>query len=152
MVLEKIGGGFIINVGLNDKRKHNRINYLKRKYDVLYSKGEYNKNKYKRFVYAVSKEYMMTRWQRQQTKYVIDNTDFRTLERGNQHNSISWKAIVTAICFYFMRKDGRPLTYSSKFLQTIGLNKATYDCIAKKLNGGYDSQSMDNTYYIVEKT
>ena len=123
--------GIIKTFGLKSKRKHNRVKYLQRKYETMYDKGIYNKNQYKRFVHVVSSNYMMTRDQRKQAKYIIDQFNFNELFCSNNKIQGSWETIVTAICFYVMKKDNsrRPLPYNHKFVRSVSLTKHIYDRI-----------------------
>lgn len=141
----------IKNAGLDNKKKFNRIYYLQKKYEKWYDKGTYNKNQYKRFVHVVSSNYMMTRNQREEAKELIENNDLKSLYSFNNHIKGDWKTVVTAICFYVMRKDNRPLPYRGGFVQSIGLNNRVYNVIVKKLRGKEVSQDEANTYYLIEK-
>lgn len=148
-----MGADKIKSVGLNTKRKYNRVKYLQNKYETMYDKGLYNKNQYKRFVHVVSSNYMMTRDQRQEAKHIIDKSDLRTLMRGNPAYNCGWRAIVTAICFYVMRKynSRRPLPYNKEFVRSVSLNKHVYDIISSKLREEEVKTSHDITYYLIEK-
>lgn len=145
--------GIIKTVGLKSKRKHNRVKYLQRKYETMYDKGIYNKNQYKRFVHVVSSNYMMTRDQRKQAKYIIDQFNFNELFCSNNKIQGSWETIVTAICFYVMKKDNsrRPLPYNHKFVRSVSLTKHIYDRISHKLKEKGLSQSEVLTYYLIDK-
>ena len=146
-----MGAEIIKAGGLDTKRKFNRINYLQNKYERMYDKGTYNKNQYKRFVHVVSSNYMMTRDRRNEAKELIDKHDLRTLMRGNPAYTCGWEAIVTAICFYVMRKENRPLPYKGKFIQSTGLNNRIYNRIVKKLKANEVKPCNDITYYLIEK-
>jgi hypothetical protein len=143
----------LIKVGLENKRKENRINYLQKRYETMYDKGEWNKNQYKRFVDVISSTYMMTRTQRKKAKYIIDKVDLRSLNRGNRFQDIPWEGLITAICFYIMKKDNnkRPIRYNTNFVRSVSLTKPSYNLIQTKLEGMEDSHTLDNTYYIVDK-
>lgn len=116
----------------------------------MYDKGGYNKNQYKRFVHVVSNNYMMTRDQRRQAKYIIDKHDLKSLYHFNNHIKGDWRTVVTAICFYVMRKDNRLLPYRGKFIQSIGLNTRVYNVIFKKLREHDELDQEVNTYYLIE--
>jgi hypothetical protein len=134
--------------GLNIKRSNNRIYYLQKRYEGLYNKNLYNKNQYKRFVDVVSTNYMMTSWQRLQAKDIIEKSDLKDL-----YPNLGWEGIVTAICFYIMRKDNpkRPLPYNKRFVRSLSLTKDVYDLISKKLKAEEESRGEANTYYIVDE-
>lgn len=143
----------IKSVGLDTKRKHNRVKYLQNKYEKWYDKGTYNKNQYKRFVHVVSSNYMMTRDQRKQAKELIDKTKLKSLYHFNNHIKGDWRTVVTAICFYIMKKDNsrRALPYNKQFVRSVHLTKRVYDSVCIKL-AEYDvSEEEVNTYYLIEK-
>lgn len=126
---------------------------MQNKYERMYDKGTYNKNQYKRFVHVVSSNYMMTRDQRNEAKDIIDKSNFNELFCSNNRVQGSWETIVTAICFYVMKKDNskRPLPYNHRFVRSVSLNKHIYDRISLKLKEKGVSESEVLTYYLIEK-
>ena len=138
----------MIGLGLDNKKKDNRINYLRKKYETTYDKGKYNKNQYKRFVDVVSTNYMMNKNQRKYAKHIIDNFDFNDI-----YTHGTSEMIVTAICFYILNKDNnkRGLRYNTNFVRSVSLDKPSYSLISQKIRRWEDSHQELNTYYIVDK-
>lgn len=144
---------FILTIGLETKRKHNRIHYLQNKYEKMQDMQGWRRNQYKRFVDVVSSNYMMTRGQRVRAKYIIDHKSLKSLCHPSQYYRFDWRAVVTAICFYVMKQDNpsRPLSYSRNFPRQLGLNKSVYDVIKRKLDEDPSLFPEVKLYYLVEQ-
>lgn len=133
---------------LTDKQKNDVIKNLINKYKNT-DKQIYNKISQKRYIGIVNTHYMMTSSQKSFAKDIIENVDLRKLYRGGKGRKIDDLAIVTAICFYCMKKDNprRPLPYNTKFLREVKLNKDIYNVIANNIDKQLDSLYPDNSHY-----
>ena len=93
-------------------------------------KKMWRKSQYALFVDIVSSNYMMTSYQKQRAKEVIDNYSLSQI-----HSRINHNAIITGICIYFMKKDGRHvLIKNSPFCKEVGLSANSYAVIKKNLD------------------
>lgn len=93
-------------------------------------KKMWRKSQYALFVDIVSSNYMMTSYQKQRAKDVIDRYSLSQI-----HSRINHNAIITGICIYFMKKDGRHvLIKNSPFCKEVGLSTNSYAVIRKNLD------------------
>jgi hypothetical protein len=121
----------IRKIGLTQKRKHNRILYLQKKYEKRVDKETWRINRYKSFVNVVSTNYMMTNWQKIRAKNIIETFP----ETHISKIPYTYEEIVTSICLYVMKEDGRgrELRFNKDFLISIGLTRDKYEVISENL-------------------
>jgi uncharacterized Zn finger protein (UPF0148 family) len=104
--------------------KHDRLCWVDNKKKV------WRKSQYAIFVDIVSSNYMMTSYQKQRAKEVIDKFSLSQI-----HSRINHNAIITGICIYFMKKDGRHvLIKNNSFCKEVGLNNNSYKVIKKNMD------------------
>lgn len=93
-------------------------------------KKAWRKSQYALFVDIVSSNYMMTSYQKQRAKEIIDKYPLNQI-----HSRINHNAIITGICIYFMKKDRRHvLIKNSPFCKEVGLTNNSYRVIKKNLD------------------
>lgn len=91
-------------------------------------KSEWRKDQQLLTVDAVSSHFMMNRNQRAIVREVLRNHHPREF-----HSRLNNKAVITAICMYVMRRDGRLIQYQDKFVRTTGLNEIGYRVVKRNL-------------------
>jgi hypothetical protein len=104
--------------------KHDQLCWVDNK------KKAWRKSQYAIFVDIVSSNYMMTSYQKQKAKEIIDKCSLSQI-----HSRINHNAIITGICIYFMKKDGRHvLIKNNSFCKEVGLNNNSYAVIKKNMD------------------
>ncbi len=104
--------------------KHNKLCWIDNK------KKKWRKSQYALFVDIVGSNYMMTSYQKQRAKEIIENFSLSQI-----HSRINHNAIITGICIYFMKKDKRHvLIKNSTFCKEVGLNNDSYTVIKKNMD------------------
>ncbi len=106
-----------------------RVNGLLKKYQNT-KKQRYNDSHNALLVDIIAGYYMMTAYQRQDSKDVIDNFSLKRI-----HSRLNERAIVLGVCIYFQKKDKRHIKIKdSKYCESFGLNTHGYRVISNNLN------------------
>lgn len=92
---------------------------------------DYNNNQKIITLGNINTHYLMTSFQKEQVKYVINNFSLKQL-----HSRLKSKTIILALCIYFQKKDGRHIKINNnKYIQSYGLNEDAYNIISRNLDG-----------------
>lgn len=93
-------------------------------------KRAYRLNKYTEYVGVVNTNFMMSKYQKSRAKHII----YKVGNFKKVCKNCKYEVMVTAICIYIMRRDGRKIKIpTNRFCRSIGLTQNKYTLIIENL-------------------
>lgn len=91
--------------------------------------SEWRRNQHLLTVDMISTHFMMNRKQKAIIFELLKEHSIRDF-----HKRLNSEAVITGICLYVMRHDGRLIPYRDKFVRTTGLNELGYRVIKRNMD------------------